>query len=359
VLPIEGVTIFARWVQAGMPLINIFAPYAFHCLSVDALFLNGLACGLITTRPTNNLDKEYLYYLPFCNVFTSNDKFHWNIAPLFLRSDQKFIVGGDLKKDLKGIVEHIEKLDDDQRKKMLKAPPIIEESITFNLWQEYFDYPNDSRWRDDATELDHDYVLKKMQEFSRAMEGDNVQLASGDEEFIVRKSYLSMNDPCPICGSGKRVVDCCIPMEEFMKLAIKPELEESYNKADHVRFMTLVGERLPAVVFVYDKGGIETKGHLGLINHYKHEELKLTGTIENNKIRLSFIEVATGETMINLKPLPFNASQVEIFVKNGYDRIAILWGLVNPKDRNGVIIPIPDDGTPPSQLVIKGFDLMN
>lgn len=365
IAPIIGIDIFAKWTQAGMPTIKEFAPYAFHCLLVDLLFLNGLACGLITTRPTNNVDKEYLYYLPFCNVFTSNDKFHKNIIPLFLNPHQKFITGDDLKKDLKGIVEVINTLDINQRKKILNSPPINEESITFNLWREYFDYPNSKQWQEDATLLNHDYALAKMQEFRRAMEGNNIPLESGNEEFTIKQSFLNMDDPCPVCGSNKRVVDCCIPMEEFMKLAlqnqkrqIKGEIETSYNKANHVRFVTFTNQGLPAIIFAYKKDDIDSKGHLGLINNYKNEELKLIGTIKKNKIELSFIEIETSEK-INLKPLACNSSQIESFVRNKYDSIAILWGLVDPNNKNDLIILTYEEGKPPSQIIIKGFELVS
>ncbi|MCU0421656.1 MAG: SEC-C domain-containing protein [Bacteroidia bacterium] len=360
--PVAGVEIFGRWALAGMPDIKTFAPYAFHCLSVDSLFLNGLACGLIHTRPTNNVDKEYLYYLPFCNVFTSNDKFHKDIISVFLRSDQKFITGDDLKKDMKEIVERIGTLEADEMKKMLKGPPVNEGSITFNLWREYFEYPDGSQWRNKDKQLDESYFLDKMRELSRAMKGSSIDLESGEEEFVVRLSSLSMNDPCPICGSGKKVVDCCIPFEEFMKLAInekrqkvKEEIEVSYAKADHVRFST--SRSMGEIVFAYSAKNIDTQGHIGLISNYGDEKLKLTGAINGGHITLTFTELDTGET-INLKPLACSPRQVNEFVKKGSAQIAILWGLVDPKEQNNLIIPIKEDGAAPSKIIIKSFELL-
>ena len=43
------------------------------------------------------MDVCYLFYLPFCQFFVSNDWVHKQSAPFFLRADQSFVAGGDLK----------------------------------------------------------------------------------------------------------------------------------------------------------------------------------------------------------------------------------------------------------------------
>ena len=73
-------------------------------------------------------------------------------------------------------------------------------------------------------------------------------------------------------------------------------------------------------------------------------------------LTLSFVEIETGE-IIELNPLPCNPRQLYDFLKNKHNRISILWGLVNPENGKDIIIPIPDDGSPPSQIIIKGFEL--
>ncbi len=57
-------------------------------------------------EPQNSIDRQYLYYLPFCQVFSSNDVFHKTVAPLFLAADQSFVPGEDLKHDLAKIEQH-------------------------------------------------------------------------------------------------------------------------------------------------------------------------------------------------------------------------------------------------------------
>ena len=216
------VKVFGRWTQEGMPLIEKFAPYAFHCLLIDNLFMFGLSSDLIGTRPTNRVDLEYLYYLPFCNIFTSNDKVHKNLTPLLLKSYQRFITGPELKEDLKNIVTHLDALSEEERKKFKSVPPIIETSLTFKLWAEYFDYPKKSTWNREISEAEKVKMKAKMDEFIKAMdEGNEFDLeTNNDAEFVVKKSYLSKTDPC-FCGSGKKVIDCCLPEEEFNRLAME------------------------------------------------------------------------------------------------------------------------------------------
>lgn len=356
-----SVQIFGRWNQEGKPLIKDFAPFTFHCLKVDALFLFGLISGLIGTRPTNRVDLEYLYYLPFGNIFTSNDRVHKNLVPLLLKDYQKFIVGSELKEDLKKIVSFLNTLEIEERRKFKNVPPIIDSSITFQLWKEFFNYPEKRNWNRVISAREMEMTKEKMKEFERALDGESINLESGeDADFVIKKSWLSRTDPC-FCGSGKKVFDCCIPEEEFNSQAlrqhIKSVIKASYCKADHVRFFPPVDNELPTIVFAYLINNLDPKGHIVLIRSYKNEDLKLIGTLKENMLTLSFVEIET-EEIINLMPLPCNPRQIENFLKNKYNRISILWGLVHPENGKDLIIPIPDDEGPPSQIIIKGFELI-
>lgn len=81
-------------------------PYTFYFLLVNA-FLN-IGIPEMKLRQHMSLkeddtlsDLQYLYYLPFCNVFVSNDRFHRKVVPEFLTSQQAFVWGFDLKEDVK------------------------------------------------------------------------------------------------------------------------------------------------------------------------------------------------------------------------------------------------------------------
>ena len=100
-----------RWKRKGKPLLKTFAPYAAHVLRVELFFRSALGADLIGRgRPSHRVDMAYLFYLPFCTLFTSSDKLHRLCAPLFLRPDQEFVWGLDLKDDLRALNTHFSEL---------------------------------------------------------------------------------------------------------------------------------------------------------------------------------------------------------------------------------------------------------
>ena len=91
-----GEQIMARWNSMGRPRVKEFAPYLTHVLTVDLFFYLGMAASQIgSDRKSNKADIAYLYYLPFCMVFTSRDNLQVRSAPLFLRADQSFVRRAD------------------------------------------------------------------------------------------------------------------------------------------------------------------------------------------------------------------------------------------------------------------------
>lgn len=107
----EARAIIHRWKIAGGPPLRTFAPYTAHVLTVDLFFNIGIGADLISReRASNKVDIAYLYYLPFCMVFVSNDNLHQKTVPCFLRPDQEFVRGTDFKADLAKLNEHYSKL---------------------------------------------------------------------------------------------------------------------------------------------------------------------------------------------------------------------------------------------------------
>ena len=134
--------IIARWKDAGGPALPDFAPYAAHLLRIDLFFLLALGADLISkSRASNRIDMAYLYYLPFCMVFVSNDGLHARTAPLFLRGDQIFIKGKDLKRDLRRLDEHYSKLPEEIRNRgvisFATSPPTDGQYLTTELWRRF------------------------------------------------------------------------------------------------------------------------------------------------------------------------------------------------------------------------------
>ncbi len=129
-----------RWFECGMPPLKEFAPYAYYCLTVFTAFYTAIANGLIGIR-TSRVVLEYLLYLPFCQIFSSNDPFHKQFAPLFLTDKQDFVDSDMLKQDLKRICAYWDSVSETERKayqeKFGNYPPALADSITLKLWEKH------------------------------------------------------------------------------------------------------------------------------------------------------------------------------------------------------------------------------
>jgi hypothetical protein len=135
--------IFKRWKAKGGPAIETFAPFAAWCFRVNMIADFAIAYGLVKKpmEVKNRIDLQYLYYLPFCDVFTSHDVFHRTLAPYLVRTDQTFVLGDDLKRDLKKIDDRFAALPDDVKRKgrlnYAAYPPRDPELLTYQLWDKH------------------------------------------------------------------------------------------------------------------------------------------------------------------------------------------------------------------------------
>jgi len=106
--------ILERWANSNYSPLHEYAPYVAHVLTIELFFHIALAAGLISSaHPSNHIDIAYLFYLPFCMIFVSSDHLHKQCVPLFLREDQAFIWGQDLKKSLTKINRYYSQLPDE------------------------------------------------------------------------------------------------------------------------------------------------------------------------------------------------------------------------------------------------------
>jgi hypothetical protein len=88
---------------------------------------------LLEKKPDDQIDLEYLFYLPFCHVFSSNDKFHMTLAPPLMRKDRLFLSGENLKKGIQEI-EYLPAHKETMNAKCFPIPPMPKESIFREVW---------------------------------------------------------------------------------------------------------------------------------------------------------------------------------------------------------------------------------
>ena len=126
-----------RWRYSTERPFPEFAPYAAFVLTLEIFFRIAVASNLIAAeRVSNRTDITYLFYLPFCTLFVSSDNLHRRCDPLFLRSNQEFVWGSDLKAALKKINEHFLQLPEHEREKGISrfasVPPAG--NLVSDLW---------------------------------------------------------------------------------------------------------------------------------------------------------------------------------------------------------------------------------
>jgi len=135
--------VLEQWHGHGSASFINYAPYAAHVMAVELFFQIALAANLIgTMNPANRTDTAYLFYAPFCHVFVSSDNLHRRCAPHFLRADQSFVWGYDLKADLRRLIEHYKDPSEEEKEKGLShfartPPPDDKESLVVRLWDRH------------------------------------------------------------------------------------------------------------------------------------------------------------------------------------------------------------------------------
>lgn len=166
--------ISSRWQSQARPPLNEFAPYSAFVLEVELFYNIALAAGLISTeRHSNRTDIAYLFYLPFCMIFVSSDHLHKQTAPLFLRHDQEFVWGHQLKSALGEIDRHYSALSASEKERpvyeIAPRPPKSVGLIVEELWDRHLPRLHKSMNTPNQTDRDMPKeILKTVREIERA-----------------------------------------------------------------------------------------------------------------------------------------------------------------------------------------------
>ncbi len=166
-------SILVAWNEADYKPLSIYAPYAAHVLTIEIFFQIALASNLISTqRPSNRTDIAYLFYLPFCMIFVSSDKLHQRCAPLFMRKDQEFVWGLDLKADLKQLNEYYSTFPDAEKEagitRFASTPPQEDGCLVGKLWDRHL-----GSWRNkksDSPRMDPEKEKKLVERLKKETE---------------------------------------------------------------------------------------------------------------------------------------------------------------------------------------------
>lgn len=209
--------IFYRWQTDNKLLIRDFAPYAHFVYKIETTFRLGVVYDLITTRPTNKIDCEYLFYLPFCNIFSSRDNLQKEFAINFLEQNQTLIDGDELKDDLNNIITILEKEDKelniDWSTSFELEPPANKNSLAYKMWEKYIPLWSPNwfyRKRKSPTKLEipSDEFRDRIDKFEFIDTDPFEKFKDEDYDFISIERYVTLEDQCP-CGSGRKFKECC------------------------------------------------------------------------------------------------------------------------------------------------------
>ncbi len=186
-------SIIEAWSKADFRPLPIFAPYAAHVLTIEIFFQIALGSNLISTqRSSNRTDIAYLFYLPFCTIFVSSDKLHRRCAPLFMRKNQEFVWGLDLKEDLRRLNEYYSNFPEEEKvagiNSFASAPPQEGDFLVSRLWDHHF-----GSWRkkeSHSPRMDPE-AEKKLAELiereskSRHLSPDEIDFDSNSSDFMM------------------------------------------------------------------------------------------------------------------------------------------------------------------------------
>jgi len=192
--------ILSRWLNENHPPINDFAPYASYVLKVELFFYLCLLSNLISEdRPSNKIDLAYLYYLPFCMVFASNDKLHKKTAPLFMEKNQIFINGQDLKSNLKILDDYYSSFPDDIKEqgimKFAVYPPENTAPLISELWDRFLPLWRKHREKKSEPPISEDSEKEIVKNLKKNLKeavpiDSNIQLTSDNADYTLFKRMV-------------------------------------------------------------------------------------------------------------------------------------------------------------------------
>jgi len=182
------------WIHRRRPPLREHVPYFIFMLSINIFFCLVLPTELLrNVKPSHQVDLAYLYYLPFCTAFTSKDRFHAQVVPLFLDPFQTFVHGDDLKADLKRLDGRYSALSATELQQGLMGfaayPPDETDFLVTQLWDKYL-----PGWREKISymEPDNPEYQKKTLDMVNSFDEGAPGVHPHDEHDVDKLDYVTM-----------------------------------------------------------------------------------------------------------------------------------------------------------------------
>jgi len=217
------------WTERRRPPLREYVPYFVFMLTINIFFCLVLRTQLLSkVKESHTVDLAYLYYLPFCSVFTSKDNFHAQVVPLFLAPDQSFVNGIDLKEDLKQLNGLYSALPEDILKTGLSnfahRPPEDTTYLTTRLWDKYLPDWRANLHKGSKDPISPEEEKKLVDRINRHFESPELQ--RHDERDIDKLQYAIVERRIyPKKGKWLRF------SEDQIKRALEHEQEKAKEKA--------------------------------------------------------------------------------------------------------------------------------
>jgi hypothetical protein len=217
--------VLAQWSSDRKKPLRAYRPYFIHMLSINIFFSLILKTQLLkNVKPSHQIDLAYLYYLPFCSVFSSRDNFHVQVAPLFMHEAQQFVHGDDLKADLKRLDELYLRLPKNTLETGLHSfapvPPDDTSYLTTRLWDAYLPaWRKNSKNRGETPEEIKKALMELMTKYHQASPASQDTTAGIDDLGFAEMSRQIK----PVKGDYFRIGKDAIPKdhEEELKKNVK------------------------------------------------------------------------------------------------------------------------------------------
>ncbi len=184
-----------HWIQQRRPSLRTHVPYLIHLLSINVFFALVQPTQLLRdVKGSHQIDLAYLYYLPFCSVFSSKDRFHRQIVPLFLTDHQTFVEGHDLKAELQKLDAYYSAFPDNVKRQGFYSyatlPPEDTEFLTVRLWDKYL-----PAWRHkdpDRPNLNDPAIQADIMEQIRKFDPDAPGVQPHDERDVDKLNFVTI-----------------------------------------------------------------------------------------------------------------------------------------------------------------------